>query len=169
MATFQSYSGRSLHSTATRGATANFTFNGNSLLFFFYWKIVLYLITGTGVKFFGAYRPGYGAYTLTVDGVEVANGNAESATLNVRQTLGAVSGLEYGEHTAVLTAVGDGTIDLDWIEMETRVGPDGYVVDPKSLNQPYKLKPSAAPRYPQKQLMTAIHAFRIYLQARAGL
>lgn len=111
-----SYSGRSLHSTATRGATANFTFNG------------------TGVKFFGAYRPGYGAYTLTVDGVEVANGNAESATLNVRQTLGAVSGLEYGEHTAVLTAVGDGTIDLDWIEMETRVGPDGSKVSAETID-----------------------------------
>ncbi|KAF8650453.1 hypothetical protein AX16_005255 [Volvariella volvacea WC 439] len=95
-----SYSGRSSHSTSAQGATATFTFNG------------------TGVKLFGGRRPGYGTYTIFVDGQAVMNGDAESPSPATRQMLVSVSGLANGQHTVTLRCDGGGAVDIDWIEME---------------------------------------------------
>jgi hypothetical protein len=102
-----SYSGRSLHKTTAQGATVTFNFNG------------------TGVRFLGGRRPGYGNYTLTVDKKVVQTGTARNQTPSLRNVLGAVSDLPDGPHTAVLTTNGGGGVDLDWIEVAPRIGAAG--------------------------------------------
>lgn len=101
-----SYSGNSLHKTTAPGATATFNFNG------------------TGVEFYGGYRPDYGTYTLVVDGQEVASGTSTNTGVETRQLLASASGLTNGPHTAVLTSTGVG-MDLDFINLSTQVGAAG--------------------------------------------
>ncbi|KAK7005783.1 hypothetical protein R3P38DRAFT_3603668 [Favolaschia claudopus] len=100
------YSGSSLHSTTTRGATATVNFKG------------------TGVEFYGGFRPSYGTYTLLVDGNQVASGTSTSDGVETRKLLGSASGLANGEHTAVLTSTGVG-MDLDFVNLITQVGAAG--------------------------------------------
>jgi len=98
-----SYKGNTLHSTTAPGATATINFNG------------------TGIAFYGGYRPEYGRYTLTVDGSTVADGTATAGGVEPQQVLGSASGLANGPHTAVLTSTGVG-MDIDWVNLETQVG-----------------------------------------------
>ncbi|EMD37580.1 hypothetical protein CERSUDRAFT_114221 [Gelatoporia subvermispora B] len=92
----------SLHSADVQGASASITFNG------------------TGVWFYGSNRPTYGSYQLAVDNEVIASGSAASSSALVDQLLGGASGLTMGQHTAVLTSNGDGTIDLDSLVFETQ-------------------------------------------------
>jgi len=101
------YSGSSFHTTTAQGATATFQF------------------TGVGVSIFGAKRPNYGSYSLSVDGNATCTGNANAADVTAQQSLCSVAGLSNGLHTAVFTNAGGGTIDVDWIEFQTQIGPTG--------------------------------------------
>ncbi|KAI0270763.1 hypothetical protein BGY98DRAFT_236643 [Russula aff. rugulosa BPL654] len=98
------YSQQSWHTSSSHGASATFRF------------------TGTGVWFFGARRPDYGAYSISIDG-QTVSGNAQSQELSFQQILGGRSGLSNGPHTAVFTNTGSGSIiDLDSIMFETETG-----------------------------------------------
>lgn len=98
------YSQQSWHTSSSYGASATFHFNG------------------TGIWFFGARRPDYGPYNISIDGHSVS-GNAQSQELSFQQLLGGRSGLSNGPHTAVFTNTGSGSfIDLDSIVFETETG-----------------------------------------------
>ncbi|KAF8973071.1 hypothetical protein BDZ97DRAFT_1912656 [Flammula alnicola] len=103
------YSAGSYHSTAAQGATATLTFNG------------------TGLSIFGAHRPNYGTYSITMDGQTIASGSSQAIDASTRQLLGAVSGLAYGTHTAILTNTGGAPVDIDWVDFETQIGGPGAV------------------------------------------
>ena len=98
------YTDSGFHTTSVSGETATFKFNG------------------TGVWFYGAHRPGYGSYTLSVDGSTVFNCSAASSNPVFDQVLGGSANLSSGEHTAVFTNIGGGGIDLDSLIFETQVG-----------------------------------------------
>lgn len=100
------YTGGGFHTTNISGATATFKFNG------------------TGVWCYGALRPGYGSYSLSVDGDTVFNGSAAAPNAVFDQFLGGSSQLGMGEHTAVLTNTGGGYVDLDSLVFETHIGAD---------------------------------------------
>ncbi|KAJ7902147.1 hypothetical protein B0H14DRAFT_2670137 [Mycena olivaceomarginata] len=100
------YSGSSLHGTTAPGATATVNFNG------------------TGIEFYGGYRPSYGTYTLSVDGKQVASGTSTSDGVETKRLLAAASGLPNGQHTAILTSTGVG-MDLDFVNLSTQVGATG--------------------------------------------
>lgn len=98
----QSYSQKTWHTVSSQGASATVQFNG------------------TGVWFFGATRPDYGTYNISVDGQSVS-GNAQAQTASFQQLLGGQSSLANGPHTAVFTNTGS-TVDLDSIIFETQIG-----------------------------------------------
>ncbi|KAI0305731.1 hypothetical protein B0F90DRAFT_1700534 [Multifurca ochricompacta] len=76
----------------------------------------------TGIWFFGAKRPDYGTYTISIDG-QSTPGNAQFQTAAFQQLLGGQSGLVDGPHAAVFTNTGlNSAIDLDSIVFETRIG-----------------------------------------------
>ena len=77
---------------------------------------------GTGVWFYGAHRPGYGGYSLSVDGNTVGSGSAASSNPLFDQVLGGSANLSVGEHTAILTNTGGGAIDLDSLIFQTQIG-----------------------------------------------
>jgi len=113
------YSGGSLHTTTTQGATATINFNG------------------TGISIFGGHRPNYGTFSLIVDGQLVTNGSAEStvpSTVATRQLLGTVSGLINGPHNAVFANTDGQPIDVDSIELQSQVGGPGSAVTPKTFD-----------------------------------
>ncbi|KAG5638459.1 hypothetical protein H0H81_012524 [Sphagnurus paluster] len=91
---FQSYSGRSLHTASAQGATATINFNGR--------------------------RSNYGKFTISVDGLTITNGDAQSAQDSANQLLGSASGLANGPHIAVLTNTGGAPIDIDWVNIVTQ-------------------------------------------------
>ncbi|THU95380.1 hypothetical protein K435DRAFT_723810 [Dendrothele bispora CBS 962.96] len=98
-----SYSGASYHFTTTKAASASLRFNG------------------TGVWVFGAKRPNYGDYSITVDGTDVSTSNAGSSQNLVKQVLGTKQNMTYGTHTVIFTATsGTSRIDIDSIEVETQ-------------------------------------------------
>ncbi|KAJ7268690.1 hypothetical protein B0H12DRAFT_1229593 [Mycena haematopus] len=101
-----SYSDNSLHSTTAPGATATVNFNG------------------TGIEFYGGYRPSYGTYSLSVDGTLVASGTSTSGGVETQQLLASASGLANGAHTAVFTSTGVG-MDIDFVNLSTQVGAVG--------------------------------------------
>lgn len=101
------YTGGGFHTTSSSGATAAFTFNG------------------TGVWFYGARRPGYGSYSLIVDGDTVSSGNAGADNPVFDSFLAGSSNLGMGEHTAVFTNTGGGAVDLDSLVFETHIGAEG--------------------------------------------
>jgi hypothetical protein len=78
------------------------------------------VVPGTGIRFFGAKRPEYGTFDITVDGLSVT-GNARSQKASFQQLLGGQSDLIDGPHTAVITNTGS-VIDLDSIVFDTQVG-----------------------------------------------
>ncbi|KAK7472648.1 hypothetical protein VKT23_000761 [Stygiomarasmius scandens] len=99
-----SYSGASYHSTTTKDASASFQFNG------------------TGVWIFGAKRPNYGDYSIAVDGTDVvASASAEGSQDQFKQLLGSKLNMSYGTHTITFSISGTSTIDIDFIEVETRL------------------------------------------------
>ncbi|KAI9442182.1 hypothetical protein H4582DRAFT_1809269 [Lactarius indigo] len=98
----QLYSQKTWHTASSQGASATIQFNG------------------TGVWFFGAKRPGYGTYNISVDGQSVS-GDAQSQTASFQQLLGGQSSLTNGPHTAVFTNT-DSTVDLDSVIFETQIG-----------------------------------------------
>ena len=100
------YSGGSFHATNTSGDAVTFKFNG------------------TGVWFYGAHRPGYGDYSVAIDGNSVFSGSAASSNPIFDQFLGGAANLSMGEHTAVLTSTGGGSIDLDSLIFEAQTGVD---------------------------------------------
>ncbi|EKM54232.1 uncharacterized protein PHACADRAFT_210048 [Phanerochaete carnosa HHB-10118-sp] len=110
------YTGRDFHATSISGATATFKFNG------------------TGVWFYGALRPGYGNYSLSVDGNTVFNGSAAASSAVFDQFLGGSSQLGMGEHTAVLTNTGGGCVDLDSLVFETHVGAEDQQVASQTVD-----------------------------------
>jgi hypothetical protein len=71
--------------------------------------------------------PTYGTYTFSVDGSVVVYRSANSPTPLTNQLLGSVSGLTNGLHTATITNTGP-AIDIDWIQLQTRMGPQGIVL-----------------------------------------
>jgi hypothetical protein len=80
---------------------------------------------GTGFWVFGAKKPGYGTYNISVDGQSVS-GNAQSQNASFQQLLGGRSDLVNGPHTAVFTNTGLGSaVDLDSIIFETQIGSAG--------------------------------------------
>lgn len=82
---------------------------------------------GTGIWVFGAKKPGYGTYNISVDGQSVS-GNAQFPTASFQQLLGGRSGLVNGPHTAVFTNTGSGSaVDLDSVIFETQIGSAGSV------------------------------------------
>jgi hypothetical protein len=77
---------------------------------------------------FGAKRPNYCTYSITVDGNIITNGNARSDTPAVNQLLGEVKGLANGQHTAMLTNTGNNaTIDIDRVQLQSQIGTSGCV------------------------------------------
>ena len=98
------YTNSGFHTTNSSGASVTFTFNG------------------TGVWFYGAHRPGYGGYSLSVAGTAVGSGSAASSSPVFDQVLGGSTNLTMGEHTAVLTSTGGGAIDLDSLIFQTQIG-----------------------------------------------
>ncbi|KAG6866748.1 hypothetical protein C0991_011407 [Blastosporella zonata] len=78
------------------------------------------LSQGTGISVFGGRRSGYGTFTISVDGQTATTGDANSAQNSTNQTLGSVSNLVYGFHTAVLTNTGGAPIDIDFVNVETQ-------------------------------------------------
>ncbi|PPQ98794.1 hypothetical protein CVT24_003352 [Panaeolus cyanescens] len=111
-----SYSGSSYHTASAQGATATFTFNGS------------------GFTIFGGRRPNYGTYSISVDGQVVHTGSSQSPDPSFQQTLASVNGLSDGLHTVVLTNTGSGSIDIDWIEFESRVGAAGATMLQKTFD-----------------------------------
>ena len=103
------YSAGSFHFSDSQGSTVSFAFNG------------------TGVWLYGALRPGYGTYSLSVDGSVVASGNASAPNPLLNQVLGGSSNLTAGGHIAVLTNTGGGPVDLDSLIFEAQIGGDEYV------------------------------------------
>lgn len=83
---------------------------------------------GTGVWFYGAKRPGYGKYSLSVDGHSVVNGSASSSNAIFDQALGGHANMSMGEHTAVFRNEGDGYVDFDSLIFETQIGDKGCVI-----------------------------------------
>ncbi|KXN90998.1 hypothetical protein AN958_03065, partial [Leucoagaricus sp. SymC.cos] len=83
-----SYSGSSYHQTSIQGANATFQFNGTR-----------FLITG-------GRRPGYGPFSISLDGQELFNGNPAPESSLINNTLASVSGLPNERHTVVLTNTG---------------------------------------------------------------
>ncbi|KIP10935.1 hypothetical protein PHLGIDRAFT_186302 [Phlebiopsis gigantea 11061_1 CR5-6] len=110
------YTDSGFHTTSDPGATAIFTFNG------------------TGVWLYGAHRPGYGSYTLSVDGSTVFNGSAASSNPVFDQVLGGSANLSMGEHTAVLTNIGGGAVDLDSLVFETQIGANDQQVSQMTVD-----------------------------------
>ena len=100
------YSGAAFHTTYSPGASATFKFSG------------------TGVWFYGARRPDYGSYSISVDGFSVTDDSAASTNPIFDQFLGGSANLEMGEHTAVLTNTGGGPIDMESLTFETHIGTD---------------------------------------------
>ncbi|TFY80466.1 hypothetical protein EWM64_g3544 [Hericium alpestre] len=123
------YSGGSFHTTSAQGASATFQFNG------------------TGIWLFGAKRPNYGNFTITVDGKTFA-GNAQNPTAIFEQLLGGISELQMGLHTVVLTNTGShASLDLDSLMFETQVGNPGASVTDNIVddsNPAWKYLPSAS-------------------------
>lgn len=102
------YSGNSFHVTSQQGATATFTFKG------------------TGFYIYGARRPTYGPYTVSIDGVVIASGEAHAGDAEFETLLGSRTGMEYGEHTAVVTNTGAGSaVDIDKVDFVGQVGSTG--------------------------------------------
>ncbi|KAH9978592.1 hypothetical protein BGW80DRAFT_1529972 [Lactifluus volemus] len=101
----QLYSYHTWHTTSIPSASATIQFNGMSR---------------TGIWFFGAKRPEYGTFNISIDGLSVS-GNAQSQHASFQQLLGGRSGLIDGPHTAVITNTGS-AIDLDSIVFDTQVG-----------------------------------------------
>ncbi len=97
------------------------------LLFVGSFYTFLFRAPGTGIWFFGAKRPQYGSYSVSIDGRSVS-GNARSQHPLFQQLLGGRSGLSNGPHQAVFTNTGSGSfIDLDSIVFETQTGSLEYV------------------------------------------
>ncbi|KAI0051870.1 hypothetical protein FA95DRAFT_1554110 [Auriscalpium vulgare] len=104
------YSAQSYHSSSAQGASATLSFNG------------------TGIWLFGAKKPNYGTFTISVDG-ESVQGSAQSTQAAFQQMLGGKSGLPNGSHTVTLTNTGSGaSIDLDSVIFETQIGATGSSV-----------------------------------------
>ncbi|KAF9452734.1 hypothetical protein P691DRAFT_756120 [Macrolepiota fuliginosa MF-IS2] len=101
-----SYSGGSYHVTSTQGASATFQFRG------------------TGFAITGGRRPGYGPFSVTLDGQQLYNGNPLSDSL-VKNNLASVSGLSNDNHTVVLTNTGGTPVDIDTITFQTQIGSTG--------------------------------------------
>lgn len=97
------YSGASLHTTSTEGATATISFHG------------------TGLSIYGGHRPSYGTYTVSLDGQRLSKGNASDIQASTRRLLATASGLSNGNHTAVITNTGP-AIDIDYIDIECEIG-----------------------------------------------
>ncbi|KAK0195362.1 hypothetical protein F5146DRAFT_1025146 [Armillaria mellea] len=97
------YSGVSLHTTSTEGATATISFHG------------------TGLTIYGGHRPTYGTYTVSLDGQGLSKGNASDIQASARRLLAIASGLSNGNHTAVITNTGP-AIDIDYIDIECEIG-----------------------------------------------
>lgn len=123
------YTASGFHATNISGATATLRFNG------------------TGVWFYGARRPGYGSYSLNLDGNTIFTGNASSSNPIFDQLLAGSSELSMGEHTAVFMNTGGGTVDLDSVVFETRLGTEdqhvaSQVVDDSNTVVNYLPSPS---------------------------
>ncbi|KAJ3566521.1 hypothetical protein NP233_g6953 [Leucocoprinus birnbaumii] len=98
-----SYSGGSYHSTSIQGATATFQFSG------------------TGFVITGGRRPGYGPFSISLDGQQLFNGNPAPGP-SLIDPLASVSGLSNELHTVILTNTGGSPIDIDAITFNTTIG-----------------------------------------------
>ncbi|KAF9459818.1 hypothetical protein BDZ94DRAFT_1300308 [Collybia nuda] len=80
-----------------------------------------------GCKYYDqSYWPGYGTFTITVDGRVVNTGDGNHSQ-EIMQVLGSVSGLEHGPHTAIFTNNGGSPTDIDVVEVDSQVGLPGCV------------------------------------------
>ncbi|KAF8315861.1 hypothetical protein DL93DRAFT_813506 [Clavulina sp. PMI_390] len=121
----EGYSQYSNGSTATTtsfvGAMVNFTF------------------FGTGVWVYGAKRPNYAYYNVTLNGNKTSTFTAQSDNSVFGQALYGASNLPYGLHTlsianagsspsTIMSGSNDTSIDIDWLVWETEYdGPGGPV------------------------------------------
>ena len=119
------YSQKTWHTASSPGASATIKFNGYFAPFPVPFRTLLNCALGTGIWVFGAKKPGYGTYNISVDGQSVS-GNAQSQDATFQQLLGGRSGLKNGPHIAVFTNTGwDSALDLDSIIFETQIGSAG--------------------------------------------
>lgn len=102
-----SYSGGSYHATSMQGATATLHFRG------------------TGFVVTGGRRPGYGAFSVMLDGQQLFDGNFTPESSPVNVTLASGTGLSNEQHTVVLTNTGGEPIDIDTITFEPQIGSTG--------------------------------------------
>ncbi|KAI9450352.1 hypothetical protein F5148DRAFT_598110 [Russula earlei] len=145
------YSQRSWHTSSFPGASATIQFNG------------------TGIWFYGANRPGYGSFNISIDGQSVP-GDAHSSRVLFRRLLGGRSGLTNGPHTVVLTNTGqDSYVDLDTVLFETQVGSAGSVMREKTIDDASPaITYSPAPKDWVFDRLKGCHNDTIHFTERAG-
>ncbi|TFK23948.1 hypothetical protein FA15DRAFT_670034 [Coprinopsis marcescibilis] len=110
------YSGQNFHSTSTSGATASITFHG------------------TGITIFGGKRPGYGQYTLEIDGETVVAGDARGPTDSTEEVLATINGLLLGNHRAVLTHTDELPMDIDSFTIHDLLGSPGSQISVQNFD-----------------------------------
>lgn len=82
---------------------------------------------GTGFTITGGRRPGYGPFSLSLDGQQLFNGNPAPTSSPIKNTLVTMSGLPNDLHTVVLTNSGGAPVDIDAITFQVRIGSVGCV------------------------------------------
>jgi hypothetical protein len=94
---------------------------------FYHSNLVLTLFSisalGIGFTITGGRRPGYGPYSVLLDGQQIFIGNpAPAPNSDINNTLASISGLSNDLHTVVLTNAGGAPVDIDAITFEAQVG-----------------------------------------------
>jgi hypothetical protein len=90
-------------------------------------------IIGSGFTILGGRRPGYGPFSLSLDGRQLYDGNPVPDSSPINNTLAVVSGFPYDDHTLVLTNSGGAPVDIDTITFETETGSAGCVCPTSSI------------------------------------
>ena len=75
----------------------------------------------------GGRRPGYGPFSVMLDGQELFSGNSTPKSSPINNTLASFTGLSNEQHTVVLTNTGGEPIDIDAITFEPQIGSTGCV------------------------------------------
>jgi hypothetical protein len=120
----QLYSGGSYHLSRSRGATAIFKFRGKLCPMILSSYYASMSIIGTGFAILGGRRPGYGPFSLSLDGRHLYEGNpVPDPSSSINNTLAVVANLSYDDHTLVFTNSGGASVDIDAITFEAEIGP----------------------------------------------
>ena len=84
-------------------------------------------LLGTGFVITGGRRPGYGPFSVMLDGQQLFSGNLTPESSPINNTLASSTGLSNKQHTVVLTNTGGEPIDIDTITFEPQIGSTGCV------------------------------------------